>query len=682
MNDSDCRPAVPEGWDKQLNAAQLRAVTHGDGPLLVIAGAGTGKTRTLAYRVAWLIGRGVPAERILLLTFTRRAAQEMLNRAHALTRQATERVWGGTFHAVGNRLLRTYGKAVGLDPAFTVADEGDSADLLGYIRTELGFTSKDKRFPRKATIRAIYSRVVNSREPLEDVLEKEYPWCREADKGLREIFKRYTARKQERQILDYDDLLLFWKALLDVERVRVAVGGMFDHVLVDEYQDTNIIQAEILAGLRCENHNITVVGDDAQSIYRFRGATVRNILQFPEQFPNTTIVTLEDNYRSVQPVLDVANKVMEHARQKFTKSLRSERQSGQRPVLLTCVDESEQCRMVCERVLAHMEEGIPLRRQAVLFRAGHHSDMLEVELARRNIPFHKYGGLRFVEAAHVKDLLALLRVLENPHDDVSWFRVLEMLDGVGPKSARKVVDFLHEAGSLEALGDCPVPPAAREDFGGLAAALLTVARAGRGLPVAGQIEELRRYYEPLLGRLYDNPVPRARDLEQLEGIAGRYRSRSDFITDLTLDPPQSTADLAGPPHKDDDFLILSTMHSAKGCEWKAVFVIHAADGMIPSDMATGDDEEIEEERRLFYVAVTRAEDRLYVLFPLRYYTKKHRLGDGHLYAQLTRFIPPDVAPLFEQQVVRYGFAEPAAPEFEDGFPDAGEVRRRIDELWE
>ncbi|HDR00196.1 MAG TPA: ATP-dependent helicase, partial [candidate division WOR-3 bacterium] len=533
---------VPESWSRELNPAQLRAATHGAGPLLIIAGAGTGKTRTLAYRVAWLIRQGVPAERILLLTFTRRAAQEMLNRAHALCRQESTgpagpeltRVWGGTFHAVGNRLLRMYGKAIGLDPAFTVADEGDSADLIGHIRNRLGHISKDKRFPRKRTIRAIYSRVVNSRAALDEVLEKEYPWCREADKGLREIFREYSALKQSRGILDYDDLLIFWKALLDQPGVRDIVGAMFEHVLVDEYQDTNVIQADILARLRHENPNITVVGDDAQSIYRFRGATVRNILEFPERFPGTTMVTLEENYRSVQPILDVANRVLAQARDKFTKNLHSARRSRRRPVILTCVDEPEQCRMVCEQVLAHLEEGVPLRRQAVLFRAGHHSDMLEVELARRNIPFHKYGGLRFVEAAHVKDLLALLRVLENPRDEVSWFRVLEMLDGIGPKSARKVAEFVQTEGGLEALGRCPVPSAAAEGFAELAAAIAEITGAGPKLPVAAQVGRLRRYYEPLLERLYDNPVPRARDLEQLESIAGRYRSRGGFITDLTL----------------------------------------------------------------------------------------------------------------------------------------------------
>ena len=680
MNETtDSNRETADGWLGQLNPRQREAVKYGDGPLLIIAGAGTGKTRTLAYRVAWLIRQGVPADRILLLTFTRRAAQEMLARAHSLTRESTFKVWGGTFHAVANRLLRVYGSAVGLESGYTVADEGDSADLLGMIRVELGYNSKDKRFPRKRTIRSIYSRVVNSREPLADVLQQEYPWCAEAEKGLRDIFRQYSQRKKERLVLDYDDLLIFWKHVLDVPRARTQMAAQFDHVLVDEYQDTNVIQAEILQGLRHENHNITVVGDDAQSIYRFRGATVQNIMQFPEQFPGTKIVTLEENYRSVQPILAVANKVMEQAQFKYTKNLWSDRKSRQQPVLTTCIDETEQSQLVCDEVLKHLEQGIPLQQQAVLFRAGHHSDALEIELARRSIPFHKYGGLKFVEAAHVKDLLALLRIIENPRDDISWFRVFEMLDGIGPKTARRIVNHLREARSgVESLREYKVPAAAVETFAELVEVLTVIHRGGEKLPVAAQIERLRRYYEPLLGRLYDNPVPRARDLEQLESISRRYKTRQSFITDLTLDPPRSTAELAGPPHKDDDWLVLSTMHSAKGCEWKAVYVIHAADGMIPSDMSTGKDEEIEEERRLFYVAVTRARDRLHVLFPLRYYHRKFRMGDAHIYAQLTRFIPSSVAALFRQQVVRHGLVEPAPVD-----PDVDlDVRSRIDRLWD
>ncbi len=679
QKNNEQKPEVASSWLEQLNDRQLEAATHSAGPLLIIAGAGTGKTRTIAYRVAWLIQQGVAPERILLLTFTRRAAQEMLNRARSLCRSSTGKVWGGTFHAVGNRLLRIYGRAAKLEPDFTVADEADSADLLGMIRTELGYSSKDKRFPRKATIRSIYSRVVNSREPLEDVLEKEYPWCIEAEKGLRGIFTEYNKRKQELQVLDYDDLLLFWKYLLEIPEVRERMESQFEHILVDEYQDTNIVQAEILLGLRQKNNNITVVGDDAQSIYSFRGATIRNILEFPKQFPDTTIVTLEENYRSVQPVLDVANAVMEQARFKYTKNLWSNRKSKQRPILMVCTDEAEQCQMVCDEIAKHLDEGIPLQAQAVLFRAGHHSDMLEVELARRNIPFHKYGGLKFIETAHVKDLLAFLRILENPRDDLSWFRVLQMLDGVGPKTARRIVVHLREQKlEFQSLTEFDVPAAAQEQFAGLVDLLLSIQGAGRKIEVATQVERLRNYYEPLLERLHGNPVPRRRDLEQLEHIAQRYRSRGSFITDLTLDPPQSTADFAGPPLKDEDFLILSTMHSAKGCEWQAVYVIHATDGMIPSDMATGDDESIEEERRLFYVAITRAKDWLYLLFPFRYYARRFRTGDFHNYAQLTRFLPAGVTGLLKQQIVRYGIPEdvPVEMDSEQG------IRQKIGELWQ
>jgi DNA helicase II / ATP-dependent DNA helicase PcrA len=634
-------------WLDKLNPEQRRAVTHEGGPLLIIAGAGTGKTNTLAYRVAHLIRQGVPPERILLLTFTRRAAQEMLRRAESVSRHSTGKVWGGTFHAIANRLLRQYGRAVGLSPDFTVMDEGDSSDLLGLIRARLGFASKEKRFPRKHTIRAIYSRVVNSREPLDKVLKREYPWCIEAEPGLRSIFNDYTKRKQQKQTLDYDDLLLFWNQILEVPQVADLMGGRFEHILVDEYQDTNIIQAEILSRLRRQNRNITVVGDDAQSIYSFRAATIRNILDFPKQFEGTTVVTLEENYRSTGPILELSNAVMKPARFRYTKNLWSKREGKERPRLVVCRDEDEQVRLVCDQILKHLDEGIKLQHQAVLFRAGHHSDQLEIELSRRNIPFHKYGGLKFLEAAHVKDLLAFLRIIENPRDEMSWFRVLEMFEGVGPRTAERFMTGLEERGyDFARLGDIEVPEAAKSDYRRLAA-LLAALRADENLSVASQVERLRDYYAPLLSRLYDNPQPRQRDLEQLEGVAGRYKSRANFISDLTLDPPDTTADLAGPPYKDEDWLVLSTMHSAKGCEWKAVYVIHAADGMIPSDMATTDEEGVEEERRLFYVALTRAKDRLYVVFPLRYYYKRFALGDGHAYAQLTRFLTPEAQALMK-----------------------------------
>ncbi|MEO0073381.1 MAG: ATP-dependent helicase [candidate division WOR-3 bacterium] len=576
-----------------LNPQQLRAVQHGNGPLLIIAGAGTGKTRTLAYRVAWLISQGVPPERLLLLTFTRRAAEEMLRRAGSVCRFASGRVWSGTFHAIANRLLRMYGSSLGLSSQFTVLDESDAADLLGLIRSKLGYGSREQRFPRKTTIRAIYSRVANSREPLSRVLARDYPWCRHAEGGLAAIFSEYARQKQARQVLDYDDLLLFWNELMDVPRVGQAIAERFEHVLVDEYQDTNLIQAEILQKLRRRNRNITVVGDDAQSIYSFRAATIRNILDFPRQFPDTTIVTLEENYRSVQPILDLGNAVMAEAKFKYTKNLFSSRQSAQRPVLVVVRDEPEQAEVVCEKILGHLDEGIPLMEQAVLFRAGYHSDQLEIELVRRNIPFRKYGGLRFLETAHVKDLIAFLRILENPRDEMSWFRVLDMLEGVGPRTVERFLAELESRDyAVTRMGEIEMPPAAREGFTRLCELLLAVHARGENLPVAAQVERIRFFYEPLVPLLYDNPSPRLRDLEQLQLLANRYESRSDFLADLTLDPPEATGEWAGRPRKDDDWLVLSTMHSAKGCEWKFVYIIHAADGNIPSDMSTEDDEQV------------------------------------------------------------------------------------------
>jgi len=662
-------------WLDHLNPPQRQAVMHGDGPLLIIAGAGTGKTNTLAYRVAYLIQQGVPAERILLLTFTRRAAQEMLTRAQGVCRHSTGKVWGGTFHAIANRLLRLYGRPVGLSPDFTVMDESDAADMLGVIRARLGLDAREKRFPRKHTVRAIYSRVVNSREPLDKVLKREYPWCVEAEEGLRKVFAEYTRRKGKRQLLDFDDLLLFWHQVLEQPGIADLAGGRFEHILVDEYQDTNVIQAETLQRMRQKNKNITVVGDDAQSIYSFRAATIRNILDFPKQFPGTTVVTLEENYRSVQPILNVGNAVMDSARDRYTKNLWSARPSEQRPVLVVCRDEDEQTRLVCEAILRHREEGVKLQEQAVLFRTGHHSDQLEIELTRRNIPFHKYGGLKFLEAAHVKDMMAFLRVLENPRDDMSWFRILEMFDGVGPRTAERFfADFEAREFDLGRADEIEMPAASRGQFRQLAGLLASIRDAGE-TEVAAQVERLRDFYGDFIPRLYDNPAPRLRDLEQLEAVARRYRSRANFISDLTLDPPASTADLAGPPYKDEDWLVLSTMHSAKGCEWKVVYIIHAADGMIPSDMATTDEEGIEEERRLFYVAVTRAKDWLYIVFPLRYYYKRFPMGDGHSYAQLTRFVPHDVAKLLERQGA-------SSLEADDGPPTDEQIRAKIARYWE
>jgi DNA helicase-2/ATP-dependent DNA helicase PcrA len=714
-------------WLEGLNDAQRAAVAHGDGPLLVIAGAGTGKTKTLACRVAHLIDQGVPPERILLLTFTRRASAEMLGRAGRMIGPSAARVWGGTFHAVANRLLRIYAGALGMSADFTVVDQADAGDMMNLIRNEKGLARLDKRFPRKETLVRIYSRTVNAGDKLSGVLERYFPWCEHAIDGIRTIFEAFSKRKRDNNVLDYDDLLLFWRALVTKSPAAQTVADRFDHILVDEYQDTNSLQGEILIAMRRDIKNIMVVGDDAQSIYSFRAATIRNILDFPKQFPGARIVTLEQNYRSTEPILDASNAVMAQAAERYTKNLFSHRGSGQRPVLITCTDEPEQCLAVCGNILSHLEQGIALKRQAVLFRAGHHSDQLEVELARRKIPFHKYGGLKFIEAAHVKDMLALLRVLENPWDELSWFRMLMMIDGVGPASARRIVEELGvrrevptEAAEsppgeyveteeppsapasirspLRRLFDSPPKPPAggREQFASLRMALahcvgLKLARGsdvqlestGSEPALSEQVARIREFYEPLFERRYENPVIRLRDIEQLEQIAAGYKSRNRFITDLTLDPPTSTSDLAGAPYLEEDYLILSTMHSAKGCEWDVVHIIHAADGMIPSDMATENTEGVDEERRLFYVAMTRAKDNLYVYFPIRYYHTGSRMRDAHSYAQLTRFISPEVKALFEQRlppgVEPRGASDGAA--FPRRIDTAEDVRRQLGDLF-
>ena len=672
-------------WLDELNPQQREAVTHGEGPLLVVAGAGTGKTKTLAYRVAYLISQGTDPRRILLLTFTRRAAQEMLRRAGAIVARGTSaigRVWGGTFHSTANRLLRTHANAVGLDRGFTVLDQGDAEDLMNLIRHDLGLHKQEKRFPRKATCLAIYSRCVNTAEGLEPVLNRDYPWCSEWADELRELFKRYVSRKQTRNVLDFDDLLLYWSMLLEDEGAARELSKRFDFVLVDEYQDTNILQAGILRGMRTGNDSIMIVGDDAQSIYRFRGATVRNILDFPKQFPGTTIVTLEQNYRSTVPILDTANLVIAQAGERYTKELWSEKELGQMPRLVTCTDETQQDEYVIDRVLMHYEQGIPLRRQAVLFRAAHLSDSLEVELTRRNIPYHKYGGLRFLEAAHVKDLVAFLRLLENPRDELAWFRVLQLMDGIGPTIASRILDHVAEhQNDPRSIASFSPPPAAREAFASLSEMLAQVAPMGGKNP-AMQIERIRTFYDPLLPKIYDNPYVRTRDLISLEQIASGYESRRQFLVDLQLDPPTSTADLAGVPTKDEDWLVLSTIHSAKGCEWDAVYLVHAADGFLPSDLATGSKEEIEEERRLTYVALTRAKDFLYVTWPLRYYHKWYALSDRHTYAQLCRFFTADVLRTVDQVNVAGDTTNGRPGESESPFDAELDIAERVRQMWE
>jgi len=620
-----------------LNAEQERAATYGDGPLLVIAGAGSGKTRTLVHRVAHLVSRGVAPERILLLTFTRRAAQEMLSRAERLGGTSTARVHGGTFHATGHRLLRQYGAAAGLKGDFTIMDQEDAEGLMQLARQALGYGKKEKRFPKKETLHYVYSRHVNTGRSIEHILETELPQFFDFTQEIIRIFIEYTERKSVRNLVDYDDLLLTWLLMLEQSpALAEKIAGLYQHVLVDEYQDTNLLQAQILLGM-CRTHkNITVVGDDAQSIYSFRGAHFRNILDFPKQFPGAAIITLEQNYRSTQPILDVTNTLISRAEERFTKNLWTSQQAGERPWLVTAKDEQQQTQFVVDRILDLHEAGTPLREIAVLIRAGYMSADLEIELTNRKIPFEKWGGLKFLEAAHVKDVLAFLRVLENPSDEVSWYRLLMLMPGIGDATARSIMESMAQRSwEAEAFAELVPPPRARDAHRQLGDLLRALRRRERD-DVGADIEAIRQLYDDILKERYDNPEARLSDLEQLRIIAGGYPSRAAFLSTVALEPPQSTQDLASGGDSEDDALILSTAHSAKGKEWDAVFVIWAVDGWFPSSRALNDAEQLEEERRLMYVAMTRARKHLAVVYPLHVYST--RRGIDYSIDQLSRFI--------------------------------------------
>jgi DNA helicase-2/ATP-dependent DNA helicase PcrA len=658
-------------FGEKLNPAQQRAATFGvandtgfsAGPLLIIAGAGTGKTNTLAHRVAHLLLSGVPPERILLLTFTRRAAQEMLRRAELITLQtlraarpaatahadATRRLWSGTYHSIGNRLLRDYAAVVGLEPSFSVLDRGDAADLLDFLRQELGLAKKEKRFPRKDACLAIYSHRVNSRQPLTRTLEESFPWCTDWTDELTQLYRRYVEVKHAQQLLDYDDLLLYWSILVQEPRLAREIGGRFAHVLIDEYQDTNTLQAEIVYAMKPDGAGVCAVGDDAQAIYSFRAATIENILNFPERFsPPAEVIKLEHNYRSVQPILDAANVLMRAGKRQYQKALRSDRPSNRRPAYVAVQDDQAQALYVVEQILSAREQGVLLRKQAVLMRNSHHSDVLELELVRRNIPYVKYGGLRFLEAAHVKDMLALLRWADNPRNRLAGFRALQLLPGVGPATADRCLKVFEASGyAWPTLAAYQMPAAAAAEWTGLTVLLCELAEASEW---AGQLARLRKWYDPQLERIYDAARVRAGDIEQLERLSTQFATREQFITELTLDPPQVTGDLAGDPLLDEDYLILSTVHSAKGQEWDCVYVLNVADGNFPNEHATGRPDLIEEERRLLYVAMTRAKQDLQLIAPLKYYiTQQSRAGDAHVYGARSRFMTDELLQQFEQR---------------------------------
>lgn len=690
---------------EKLNGPQRKAVTYGEplpekkgfksSPLLIIAGAGTGKTDTLAHRVAHLVINGVDPGRILMLTFTRRSATEMRRRAFEITRKALDDVlggvsqtinqrltWTGTFHSIGNRLLRHYAKHLKLDPQFSVMDRADSADLMDSIRQELGLAAKEQRFPRKETCLQIYSYRVNTQKSLKDSLEQQYPWCAQWEADLTRLYRAYVEHKQRSSILDYDDLLLYWHVMMSEPRLAQHVGTHFDHVLVDEYQDTNKLQAEILYALKPDGSGLAVVGDDAQAIYSFRAAAVDNILGFPERFnPRAEVITLAQNYRSTQEVLDVANSLMADAPRQHRKHLLSIRGKGARARIVTVDELQTQAEYICTEILKRREANVPLRRQAVLFRSASHSDVLEVELGRRRIPYTKYGGLKFLEAGHIKDLMSILRWADNPRNGLAAFRTLQLLPGMGPAFARKAVEHLQaNSFALTSLPAFVPPPAAKHAFEKLTELLLALADPQRQWP--GQLHMARDWYKPHFERIYEHFHTRLGDLDQLELLSGQYPSRERFLSELTLDPPNATSDLAGTPGLDEDYLILTTIHSAKGMEWDTVYLLNVVDGSFPSEFATGKAELIEEERRLFYVALTRAQNDLILMAPLKFHlTNQSRHGDAHVYGGRSRFLTEKVlksldATTFQGSSLGIADISPQA-----GSESALDITARMKDMW-
>ena len=627
-------------YDRDLSEEQRAVALCDPRPTLVIAGAGSGKTRALTFRVAHLLETGTAPEKILLLTFTNKAAREMMARVGQLCRVETRRMWGGTFHHVAHGLLREHASRLGYADRFGLLDREDAKEVMASATADLGYGVGQRRFPRPDAMIDLYSTAVNTQRPLAEAIAAETPQFVVLEEEILRVARRFAERKAQMNAMDFDDLLLNWKRLLiEVPGARESICRRFSAVLVDEYQDTNRLQGEIVDTVAAPHGNVLVVGDDAQSIYSFRGANFRNILDFPKQFAGATIVALEQNYRSTQPILNVTNTVISRAAERFTKNLWTQRTGGEAPWLVAARDEQQQTRFVVDRILELHEEGTPLAEIAVLFRAGYMSADLEIELTNRKIPFEKWGGLKFLEAAHVKDVLAFLRILENPRDEVSWYRLLLLLPGIGDATARAAIDAMAAAAwESTAFGRYNPPPRARAAH----AALVDLLDGLRSGPiqdvaqVAADIARVRLLYDNILRERYDRVEPRLADLDQLQTIAAGYPDRATFLSALALEPPQATQDLATGTREEDDCLILSTAHSAKGKEWDAVFVIWAVDGWFPSARCLNNDEETEEERRLMYVALTRARNHLNVAYPLNAYSS--RRGAEYSLDQLCRFI--------------------------------------------
>jgi DNA helicase II / ATP-dependent DNA helicase PcrA len=671
------------GMLDELNDEQRRAATHADGPLLVLAGAGTGKTGTLVARAAWLRAQGLEASRILLLTFTRRAADDMLARVVSRAaagepggRSPDERICGGTFHAIAHRIIRAHAESFSLPPAFSVIDPADVADVLDSLRTDHGLVGTERRAPRAAVCADIYTRCVNTQTTVADIVASGFPWCRDFTGQLAGLFRAYVAHKRAHGLVDFDDLLLLWRAALADPAAGPALRGLFDAVLVDEYQDVNAVQAEIVRLLRPDGRGLTCVGDDAQAIYAFRGADPGHLRALAGAYPGLSVIRLVRNYRSRDSVLRLANAVRPQS-EGLELELTGLRGPGPAPQLVRCHDEATQAREITARVLDAHESGRALRDQAVLVRAAHHSDVLEIELSARGIPFVKYGGLRFTEAAHVKDFLAAARVVTNPADDLGWFRVLRLHEGIGAGRARRVVDALRLAdpAPLERWPAAAevIPARAREAVSATVAGLIAAAALDAAADRAVAI--LAALVNPLRAR-YPDAGARLADLERLADAAASRPSLHEALVELALDPPASGSDLAGPPRLDDDYLVISTVHSAKGLEWPVVHLPHLVDGAVPSDMALSSPEGLAEERRLFYVAVTRARDELYLYAPLRLHYHRTGRDDRHGYAQISRFL--DARAQAQCEIVEAAPRPPAVPRMARL---AATVDAQLESLW-
>jgi len=665
-------------WDADLDDSQLEAVVHGDDPLVIVAGAGTGKTRTLSARVARLLESGIPPERILLLTFTRRAADDMLARAAALSgqRDCARRLRGGTFHAVAHQFISANPEVLGLQPGFSLLDPADGADVMDMLRDEQGLVAGEVRIPRSATLVDVYSRCVNTRRRLCEVLATDFPWCEPHAEPIAGIFKAYVARKRSRNQVDFDDLLLLWRAMLADDRLGPSIVEMFDHVLVDEYQDVNALQVEIVRALRPEGRGLTVVGDDAQAIYGFRGSDARYLNELASSLPNVRVISLQRNFRSCKPILDVAN-IVRPSVGGLHLVLQANRPGGCQPVLVRCHDAASEARCVVDRILDAHDQGMRLCDQAVLVRAAHNSDLIELELTARRVPYRKYGGLRLVEAAHVKDFAAALRLLDNPADELAWFRLLRMHEGIGPARGRALLGLFTEGtGARPTSWEAVVQSAPARSRSRLASSFEGIEAARAQVGASARVGAVLQVLRPLVLGRYSEGQSRLEDLDRLSAAAISMDDLQAWLAEITLDPPLAAGVRAGPPHLDEDYVVISTVHSAKGLEWEAVHLPHLVDGAFPSDMALHSSAGLLEERRLFYVATTRAREKLTLYTPMRMPYNRRSHNDRHCLAPASRFLEPEVLSALEveDQV-------PTRPRVPLGESACGSITVDLDHLW-